>query len=345
MQLAVAYWPDTAEGYFERLAPGFALFPQQGDSLSARLDSIFNLAFSTGWERVMAIDGDTPTLPPGFLSAGFEALDDPGVDVVLGPTEDGGYYAIGMRKPHPTLFDVIMSTPHVLKDTLARAQEVRLKTALLPGWHDVDEADDLYRLATDISLPMCMPQQPVGLYARSNWREEKRMLKTIFETGPKTSLKWIALLRIMLGVLFLTQWYYNLMKGVYTPDGLRGSLEYFFMNSEMPLTWYKAFINQAIIPIVGIFAPFQMIAELLIGIALLFGVLTPLVSLGAGFFILNTFCRVGAQIGPGAISSYWASVVCCSLLALGRLLVSMPIWCNVSVRKSSRYGDFLTPRH
>ncbi|MFQ5344212.1 MAG: TIGR04282 family arsenosugar biosynthesis glycosyltransferase [Anaerolineae bacterium] len=149
--LGVAYWPATAREYFAALAPGFTLIPQAGADLAERLRNVFDLAFHRGYEQVMAIDGDTPTLPAGHLRQGFQRLDDPAVDVVLGPCEDGGYYAIGMKRPHPTLFDVAMSTPRVVEDTLARAEAAGLRVALLPNWYDVDTPADLERLAAELA--------------------------------------------------------------------------------------------------------------------------------------------------------------------------------------------------
>jgi uncharacterized membrane protein YphA (DoxX/SURF4 family) len=93
----------------------------------------------------------------------------------------------------------------------------------------------------------------------------------------------------MLGVLFLTTWYSNLSKGFYTPDGLVDFFSNVFPQSENPLTWYAAFINDIILPIRGAFAPFQLIGEFLLGMFLLIGVLTPWTSVAAAFFILNTF--------------------------------------------------------
>jgi uncharacterized membrane protein YphA (DoxX/SURF4 family) len=86
-------------------------------------------------------------------------------------------------------------------------------------------------------------------------------------------LVWIALLRILLGILFLTTWYSNLSKGFYTP----------------PLAWYAAFINGIILPIRGFFAPFQLVSEFLIGLFLLLGLFTPLTSFAGIIFIFNTF--------------------------------------------------------
>jgi uncharacterized membrane protein YphA (DoxX/SURF4 family) len=115
------------------------------------------------------------------------------------------------------------------------------------------------------------------------------MIKSWIEDSPKTSLFWIALLRIMLGLLFLTQWYDNLVNDVYTAEGLNGQFNYFFNNSQMPLEWYMTFIHDLIVPIAPTFASFQLVAELFIGLALIVGFITPLVSLAAAFFIANTF--------------------------------------------------------
>jgi hypothetical protein len=75
-------------------------------------------------------------------------------------------------------------------------------------------------------------------------------LKTWIEDSPKTPLFWVALLRIMLGLLFLTQWYDNLINGIYTEEGLNGLFEYFFSTSDMPLEWYMDFIHELVMPTV-----------------------------------------------------------------------------------------------
>ena len=106
---------------------------------------------------------------------------------------------------------------------------------------------------------------------------------------PLVPLSWIALLRIMLGLLFLTTWLSNLSKGFYTPEGLYKFFTEVFPQTENDLTWYAAFIDNIILPIRSVFAPFQLVTEFLIGLFLLFGFLTPLTSLAAGFFIINTF--------------------------------------------------------
>jgi len=131
-------------------------------------------------------------------------------------------------------------------------------------------------------------------------------MKKLFGTeSPQLSLSWIALLRMLMGVMFLSTWLINLVRGFYTPDGL---LEFFtdiFPQSENPLTWYAGFIEGVILPIRGVFAPFQMITEGLLGLALLVGALTPLFSLAGIFFLLNTFL---ATFGQDWIWAYWMPI-------------------------------------
>jgi uncharacterized membrane protein YphA (DoxX/SURF4 family) len=115
-------------------------------------------------------------------------------------------------------------------------------------------------------------------------------MKSIFSKDENpVSLVWVALLRIMLGALFITTWSSNLSKGFYTPDGLQHFFTDVFPQSANSLTWYAAFIENVIIPIRGIFAPVQLVGEFLLGLFLLIGVFTPITSGFAAFFIINTF--------------------------------------------------------
>jgi glycosyltransferase A (GT-A) superfamily protein (DUF2064 family) len=101
-----------------------------------------------GFEQVVAINSDSPDLPASYLAQAFILLDDPRVDVVFGPCEDGGYYLIGWKRPNPHLIrNVPMSTSHVLQDSLAIAEKEGLNVALLPEWYDVDEMADLAHLS------------------------------------------------------------------------------------------------------------------------------------------------------------------------------------------------------
>lgn len=150
VRLVIGFLPENAEDYFRQIAPDMTLVPQQGASLGERLDRLLTLALAGGSESAVVMDSDSPTLPADYLSQAFVVLKE--VDVVLGPTRDGGYYLIGMKRPHPHLLrQVRMSTPHVLADTLALAESAGLTTALLPAWYDIDTIEDLHQLEAEIA--------------------------------------------------------------------------------------------------------------------------------------------------------------------------------------------------
>jgi uncharacterized protein len=144
----IAYTPEDSKSFFEALAsPAFLFVPQTGPDLGARLINTLTQLRALGYQKVMAIDSDTPTLPVDHLRQGFALLNKPEIDVVLGPCEDGGYYLIGVREIHRELFDdMAWSSPQVLPETIRRAEAKRLKVACLPAWYDVDTPEDLQRL-------------------------------------------------------------------------------------------------------------------------------------------------------------------------------------------------------
>jgi hypothetical protein len=151
VQPAIAYLPAEERAYFEALAPDFALVLQEGDDLGARLDNALTRALSAGFRRAVIMNSDGPTLPLDYLTRAFDALAN-GADVALGPSDDGGYYLIGLRRPAPRLLrEVRMSTPDVLADTLAIAAQERLRVELLPVWYDVDDGASLARLRAELA--------------------------------------------------------------------------------------------------------------------------------------------------------------------------------------------------
>ncbi len=156
----VAYAPADSRDIFGRLAPDFSLLPQQGPDLGARLAGSLEHLLTSGHAGALAIDSDTPTLPVALLQQAVDLLADPGVDVVVGPTEDGGYYLIGLRAPQPELFvEMPWSTRDVLPETTNRARSRGLRLAQLPPWYDVDTPDDLDRLRAELAR-MDEPRAP-----------------------------------------------------------------------------------------------------------------------------------------------------------------------------------------
>ena len=141
----IFYDPPVAEDYFYGLAPDFRLFPQAGDSLGERMHHALAELLVQGYRRVVLTGSDLPHLHVQALRQGFAALRQD-ADVVLGPSADGGYYLVGLARPQPQLFDIPMSTPDVLRQTLERVQRLNLRHVLLAEEFDVDTIADLKRL-------------------------------------------------------------------------------------------------------------------------------------------------------------------------------------------------------
>lgn len=148
----IAYAPGGDPRFFSALAPDFRLIEQRGETLGMRLDHVLTGCLSQGYDQVVAMNSDSPTLPPAFIADAFVRLESPETDVVFGPCEDGGYYLIGVTAPQPRLvLDVQMSTPHVLRDTLSVADDEGLATAFTLPWYDVDTADELAKLQYELT--------------------------------------------------------------------------------------------------------------------------------------------------------------------------------------------------
>ncbi len=123
------------------------LIPQSDGDLGMRLSEVFRQSFSDGARGVIALGADHPGLPKAYLEEAISALKRSPDHVILGPTEDGGYYLIGLNRFHPELFEGIpWSTNQVAAVTSQRAQALGLSVHRLPPWFDIDRPEDLDRL-------------------------------------------------------------------------------------------------------------------------------------------------------------------------------------------------------
>jgi rSAM/selenodomain-associated transferase 1 len=145
------YTPAGMESAFHGLLPGgFVMMPQRDEPFGERLVHAVEDLFALGYGAVCLIDSDSPTLPTASLANAVESLARPGGRLVLGPSEDGGYYLIGLKKPHRQVFEEIdWSTEQVFAQTLQRAAEIGLPVDLLPTWYDVDDAPTLRTLCRE----------------------------------------------------------------------------------------------------------------------------------------------------------------------------------------------------
>jgi rSAM/selenodomain-associated transferase 1 len=133
-----------------RVGPTVDVIAQRGGDLGQRLAYVFEDVFRLGVESVVVVGSDLPDLPSRLLRRALAALRGSDDRVVLGPAGDGGYYLIGMNRPHRELFDRIdWSTSQVLAQTLSAAEGMDLPVVLIDAWRDVDGAADLDRLLNE----------------------------------------------------------------------------------------------------------------------------------------------------------------------------------------------------
>ena len=123
---------------------------QQGEGLGERMLLAFVESFAAGHEQLVIIGTDHPTLPTVFIAQAFDALAER-LSVCIGPSDDGGYYLLGMNDFYPQLFDdMLYSHPEVFGETVQRASGTRANLTILPTWYDVDTPEALQRLVADL---------------------------------------------------------------------------------------------------------------------------------------------------------------------------------------------------
>jgi hypothetical protein len=147
------YAPLGAEQIMrELLPPSFGLLLHVGADLGDVLFGAARDLLIDGHDCVLLVNGDSPTLPARFLVQAIETLREPGERMVLGPASDGGYYLIGLKRPHRRLFaEIAWGTETVARSTCERAAEIGLATILLPEWYDVDDLETLRWLQDELA--------------------------------------------------------------------------------------------------------------------------------------------------------------------------------------------------
>jgi rSAM/selenodomain-associated transferase 1 len=146
------YTPRGTEKMYQDLLPqSFLLLAQRDKSFGERLRFAVEDLLSVGFNSVCLISSDSPIVGTATYAEAARLLSRPNDSVVLGPSDDGGYYLIGLKKLHLRLFEEIeWSTERVLDQTLARAEEMRLPVHFLPSSFDVDDQDGLSRLCSEL---------------------------------------------------------------------------------------------------------------------------------------------------------------------------------------------------
>jgi rSAM/selenodomain-associated transferase 1 len=130
------------DGAPDAWAAGLKVVPQRGAGLAERLAH----AFADVGGPALVIGMDTPQVTAELLAEGLAALGRG--PAVFGPADDGGYWAIGLRRADPRVFaGVPMSSATTGARQLERLHALGLGVERLPALRDVDDIDDAHAVA------------------------------------------------------------------------------------------------------------------------------------------------------------------------------------------------------
>jgi len=146
----LCYAPSSSHDAFRALLPkDWQLKPQSEGDLGQRMHHFFDTSWREGLQRVVLLGSDSPDIPQNYVHQAFTLLEK--YRLVLGPTEDGGYYLVGAQSATPPIFkNMPWSTSELWPATLQKLDDHGWKEgvdyAILPMWYDVDRLADLQRL-------------------------------------------------------------------------------------------------------------------------------------------------------------------------------------------------------
>lgn len=144
--LFIAYAPDPDWEWLKSVFPNAGYFPQKGNDLGERMYRVIRKVLDLGYESVILTGADLPMMTAKHIDSGFAALETN--DIAIGPTSDGGYYLIGMKKPCREVFRVEgYGEASVFENTVMAAKNAGLSVGLALPCDDVDTPEDLKALA------------------------------------------------------------------------------------------------------------------------------------------------------------------------------------------------------
>src|SRR5713101_1207778 len=167
--------PESDQNELEHLiGTTVQVVAQKGDGLAAGLTSVFRHFTADGRQHVIAFNSDSPHLAPSVLDSAFEILATH--DVVVGPTNDGGYYLVGAKAAHPALFESDrMGTKSALDKLLVRTKVLELSTGFTEPFYDIDVANDLILLARELRLAPAKAPKTAGWFGE--WQQAVAQLR------------------------------------------------------------------------------------------------------------------------------------------------------------------------
>ena len=148
--LFVAYTPDADWESLKSVFPPAGYIPQKGKDLGEKMYRAIKKITDLGYESVILTGTDLPMMTAAHLESGFAVLEEK--DIAIGPTSDGGYYLIGMKKPCRDVFQVEgYGGSSVFDNTVAAAQDAGLTVGCAMSCDDVDTPEDLWDLTKTVN--------------------------------------------------------------------------------------------------------------------------------------------------------------------------------------------------
>ena len=174
VHLAVMCRASDRQELADLLGHSVQIVAQQGEGLAAGLTSVFRHFTAAGRQHVIAFNSDSPHLASSVLESAFKVLDQH--DVVIGPTHDGGYYLVGAKAAHPSLFEGDgLGTNSALERLLLRTEALELSTGFTEHFYDIDVASDLIQLARELRLEPARAPRTAAWFGQ--WEEAVAQLR------------------------------------------------------------------------------------------------------------------------------------------------------------------------
>lgn len=143
---------------FQHILPNTVeLLPQRGETLGDRMLNAFTDAHERAWLPALLTGTDSPTIPDTIIESAMNALHS-GAEAVLGPADDGGFYALGLREVYGGCFFGNDYSNSTVWARTWRALSERYTPIALPMWYDIDDTEGLTRLAADPELLKLAPR-------------------------------------------------------------------------------------------------------------------------------------------------------------------------------------------
>ncbi|CAN5224651.1 TIGR04282 family arsenosugar biosynthesis glycosyltransferase [soil metagenome] len=147
----IAFFPPHEIQKLKEILPAETNFIEQtGENLGDKMFNAFRFVFAGQTDSIVMIGTDSPTFSSAFIEQAFGFLEQ-NSEIVLGKTDDGGFYLIGLRVLRREIFeDVAWSSSKTFADVHENIKNIGLNLRQIPVWYDIDEKKDLMKLKNEI---------------------------------------------------------------------------------------------------------------------------------------------------------------------------------------------------